>query len=74
MPNIKLGCDPEAFLVDINGQLRSSIGLIGGSKEMPRPLFALGEGYAVQRTMLPLSSTFLRQKDGHHLWRVFLVH
>lgn len=45
---IKLGCDPEAFLVDIKGQLKSSITLIGGSKEMPRPLMALGDGYAVQ--------------------------
>ena len=48
MNKIKLGCDPEAFLIDIHGQLKSSIGLIGGSKDMPRPLFALGEGYAVQ--------------------------
>jgi len=45
---IKLGCDPEAFLIDVKGQLKSSIGLIGGSKDMPRPLFELGEGYAVQ--------------------------
>jgi Phage phiEco32-like COOH.NH2 ligase-type 2 len=45
---IMLGCDPEAFLVDINGQLKSSIGLIGGSKDYPRPLFDLGDGFAVQ--------------------------
>lgn len=48
MNHIKLGCDPEAFLLDIQGQLKSSIGLIGGSKEVPRPLFQLGEGYGVQ--------------------------
>ncbi len=48
MRKIKLGCDPEAFLIDLNGQLKSSIGLIGGSKDMPRPLFELGLGYAVQ--------------------------
>jgi hypothetical protein len=45
---IMLGCDPEAFLVSLDGQLKSSIGLIGGSKACPRPLFELGEGYAVQ--------------------------
>jgi hypothetical protein len=48
MKNIKLGCDPEAFLIDIRGQLHSSVGLIGGSKEFPRPLGELGEGFAVQ--------------------------
>ena len=45
---IMLGCDPEAFLTDVQGQLKSSIGLIGGSKVCPRPLFELGNGYAVQ--------------------------
>jgi len=45
---IKLGCDPEAFLTNVQGQLKSSIGLIGGSKACPRPLFDLGDGYAVQ--------------------------
>lgn len=47
MLNIKLGCDPEAFLMDIHGQLKSSIGLIGGSKDFPLAL-PIGEGYAVQ--------------------------
>lgn len=50
---IKLGCDPEAFLMDVHGQLKSSIGLIGGSKEVPRPL-PLGEGYAVQEDNVAL--------------------
>jgi len=50
---IMLGCDPEAFLMDVNGQLKSSIGLIGGSKELPRPL-PLGEGYAVQEDNVAL--------------------
>lgn len=44
---MKLGCDPEIFLVDAFGALKSSIGLIGGSKEDPRPL-PIGDGYAVQ--------------------------
>lgn len=54
MRNIMLGCDPEAFLVDVHGQLKSSIGLIGGSKEMPRPLFSLGDGFAVQEDNVAL--------------------
>lgn len=44
---LKLGCDPEIFLKDAAGGLVASCGLIGGSKEHPRPL-PLGEGYAVQ--------------------------
>ena len=44
----KLGCDPEMFLADLNGGLKASCGLIGGSKEHPQPLTALGEGFAVQ--------------------------
>lgn len=47
MSKLKLGCDPEIFLADAAGVLRSSIGLIGGSKEEPLPL-PLGDGYAVQ--------------------------
>jgi len=47
MNTLKLGCDPELFLADAAGVLRSSIGLIGGSKEAPMPL-PLGPGYAVQ--------------------------
>lgn len=40
-----LGCDPELFLQSKTGQLISSIGLIGGSKDFPMPI---GEGCAVQ--------------------------
>jgi hypothetical protein len=42
-----LGCDPEIFLMDAAGALKSAVGLIGGSKEHPLPL-PLGDGYAVQ--------------------------
>jgi len=42
-----LGSDPELFLVDHFGDLRSAIGLIGGSKENPRPVLT-GPGFAVQ--------------------------
>lgn len=41
-----LGCDPEVFLADANGKFISSVGLIGGSKDMPRPID--DEGNAVQ--------------------------
>lgn len=44
---LTLGCDPELFLIDIEGKLRASCGLIGGTKEQPDPL-PIGEGYAVQ--------------------------
>lgn len=50
---IKCGADPEAFLVDTSGHFKSSIGKIGGSKEMPRPL-PLGQGYAVQEDNVAL--------------------
>lgn len=49
----KLGCDPELFLQDAAGALRSGIGLIGGSKAQPRPL-PLGDGYAVQEDNVAL--------------------
>jgi hypothetical protein len=41
-----LGCDPEVFLQDANGKFISSVGLIGGSKDYPRPID--DEGNAVQ--------------------------
>jgi hypothetical protein len=41
----RLGCDPELFLQSKTGQLISSIGLIGGTKDFPMPI---GEGCAVQ--------------------------
>lgn len=50
---VTCGADPEAFLIDIHGVLRSSIGKIGGSKHFPMPL-PLGEGYAVQEDNVAL--------------------
>lgn len=44
----KIGCDPEIFLVDALEVLVPSCGLIGGTKEHPRPLEQLGAGYAIQ--------------------------
>lgn len=45
--NLMLGCDPEIFLIDMEGKLRASCGLIGGTKRDPAPL-PLGDGFAVQ--------------------------
>lgn len=44
---MKIGADPELFMQDAAGAFHSSIGLIGGSKQQPRPL-PIGDGYAVQ--------------------------
>ena len=43
---LTIGADPELFLKDKSGQYKSSIGLIGGSKEVPFPLGR--QGCAVQ--------------------------
>lgn len=45
--NFKIGCDPEVFVRDQNG-FRSIIETIGGTKEYPRPLHVLGNGFCVQ--------------------------
>src|SRR5689334_8300188 len=45
---VSFGCDPEIFLKDASGNIKSAIGLFGGTKEKPEPLKTLGDGYAVQ--------------------------
>jgi hypothetical protein len=45
LSQVTIGADPELFLIDNNGIFRSSIGLIGGSKDFPLPI---GNGCAVQ--------------------------
>lgn len=52
--NFKIGCDPEIFVMGPQGNLRSIIGKIGGSKLAPLPLFHLGEGFAVQEDNVAL--------------------
>lgn len=39
---VRKGADPEVFLVNENEKFISSVGLIGGSKEMPLPIDELG--------------------------------
>lgn len=51
--NFKLGCDPEVFLADLNGHLKSSIGKIGGTKEYPQQL-PIGDGFMVQEDNVAL--------------------
>lgn len=47
--NITLGCDPELFLKDsATGKIVSAEGLIGGTKEEPRPISKKNRGFAVQ--------------------------
>lgn len=48
-----IGADPEIFVADQSG-LRSIIGTIGGTKENPRPLMELGDGFAVQEDNVAL--------------------
>lgn len=50
---MKLGADPELFLVDAAGGLVSAVGRIGGSKAYPRPL-PIGKGFAVQEDNVAL--------------------
>ena len=51
---ITLGADPEIFLADAAGAFISAIGKIGGTKEQPRPLLEIGEGFAVQEDNVAL--------------------
>jgi hypothetical protein len=48
-----IGADPEVF-VGRNGQVKSIVGLIGGTKAHPRPIEALGDGFAVQEDNVAL--------------------
>lgn len=43
-----LGSDPELFLTNQEGKYISAIGLIGGSKDYPKPVKELGKGFYVQ--------------------------
>lgn len=47
-----IGADPEVF-VGINGNVRSIIGKVGGTKDMPLPL-PIGEGFCVQEDNVAL--------------------
>lgn len=59
--NVKLGADPELFLTDAAGKFRSAIGLIGGTKQHPRPIDDDGsavqeDNVAVEFNVIPANS------------------
>lgn len=45
---ISVGADPELFLKTYRGQPRSAEGLIGGTKQNPKPMEGLSEGFCIQ--------------------------
>ena len=45
---VTIGADPEVFLLDKNGKPVSAEGLIGGSKEQPKPIPEMPRGFSVQ--------------------------
>jgi hypothetical protein len=53
MAKFMLGADPEVFMKDASDAFMSAIGLIGGTKEKPRPL-PIGPGFAVQEDNVAL--------------------
>lgn len=78
LARMKLGCDPEIFLQDAAGAYVSSIGMIGGSKDHPRPL-PLGKGYAVQEDNvaiefnIPPAGSMEEFKDSINKVKAFLT-
>ena len=61
--NVSVGADPELFLKDSTGKFISSIGLIGGSKEAPKPISDYGhaiqeDNVAVEFNIPPCQTAF----------------
>lgn len=59
--NFKIGCDPEIFLKDQQGNFKSVIGLLGGDKWVPRKLSEVGhacleDNVAVEFNIPPCNS------------------
>lgn len=46
---MRLGCDPEVFLVNVASKFVSAVGLIPGTKEEPEPIAGMAEGFTVQQ-------------------------
>jgi len=67
MTDIRLttfGCDPEIFVKNKEGDVCSAIGLFGGTKEKPRPIKSLGEGFAVQEDNVLVEFNIPPAKSG----------
>lgn len=51
---MRLGADPELFLLDVSGKLSSVIGKIGGTKFAPLQIIDLPQGYTLQEDNVAL--------------------
>jgi hypothetical protein len=73
-----LGSDPELFLKDKNGAYVSAIGLIGGSKDFPRPVKKLGKGFTIQEDNvlcefnIPPAKTQIKWVNNHNVMLEYL--
>ncbi len=61
---ISFGCDPEIFVKNQQGDVCSAIGHFGGTKEHPKPIKILGEGFAVQEDNVLVEFNIPPAKDG----------
>ena len=68
--NITLGCDPELFVKDFDGNLVSAIDKFGGTKENPKPISDNGhciqeDNVAVEFNIPPCidKESFVREID-----------
>ena len=51
---LRLGCDPEVFLLNQQGKFVSSIDKVGGSKLITRQLEGMEKGFTVQEDNVAL--------------------
>lgn len=61
---ISVGADVEEFLVDVEGKPVPCIGVMGGTKDNPRPL-GIGDGYAVQEDNVMMEYNIPPAKDKY---------
>jgi len=63
-----LGADPEMLLVDSSGNYTAACGRFGGTKQKPRPLAGLANGFAVQEDNVMLEFNVPPASSGAGLW------
>jgi len=61
---LTFGCDPEIFVQNTEGEICSAIGHFGGTKEKPKPIKILGEGFAVQEDNVLVEFNIPPAKDA----------